>query len=502
MPSLPLAKASGEAELTATSRRNPLARFVTHRLGELAQWRQLIRVGLRIIAALLLMPAARAERSDQIEQPVLDWINSNAHPLTTTDPNGTLDDLEPLKSIVGAAVVVGLGEATHGSHELWTVRQRILRYLVERMGFTGFVLEAPWPVGQQLDEYVLHGNGDLSAILGPAWPLDSQEMADLFRWIRSYNAAPDHPNKVRIAAMDISLLTPEMFDRVTRYVKDTDPGLLSQVQQGYAGLRVAALEKNQSAAVLPKKYESLPPGRKAKLRSGTEHVEQLLRSHEKQLVDRSSRQAFDSALESAQVISQFARFGFLLATDRPAGFTEHERAMATNAAWWHDRVGKTIVWAHDAHIAKHTMLPKVYPGGMTGTFLREQYGDKYITIATSFGQGAYTAMETDPNAPAARGATSRMITIKLDPLPADSSTSVLNQVKSLGYILDLRGAPPAVRTWLEQPRSFQIGLAAAVDDPKWLADNTLVTGALASWFDVLVHLREVTAGHPSSWTVH
>jgi erythromycin esterase len=500
--SIPVAKASGEAELMATPRRNPLTSFVTHRLGELARWRRLIRVALRLITAFLLMPAARAEQSDQIEQPVLDWIKSNAHPLTTTDPNGTLDDLEPLKSIVGAAEIVGLGEATHGSHELWTVRQRILRYLVERMGFTGFVLEAPWPVGVQLDEYVSHGNGDLSAILGPAWPLDSQEMADLFRWIRAYNAALDHPNKVRVAAMDISLLTPEMFDRVTRYVKGTDPSLLSQMQRGFEGLRAAALEKNQSAAVLPKKFESLTPAKKAKLRSGSERVEELLRSHEKQLVDRSSRQAFDSALECAQVISQFARFGFLLATDRPAGFTEHERAMATNAAWWHDRVGKTIVWAHDAHIAKHTMLPKVYPDGMTGTFLRERYGDKYVTIATSFGQGAYTAMETDPNAPAARGASSRMITIKLNPLPADSSTAVLNQVKGLGYILDLRGAPPAVRTWLEQPRSFQIGLAAAVDDPKWLAENTLVTGILANWFDVLIHLREVTAGHPSSWTVH
>jgi erythromycin esterase len=457
---------------------------------------------LCIVAVVLLMPVARVCSSDQIEQPVLDWIKSNAHPLTTTDPNAPLDDLQPLKSILGEAEIVGVGEATHGSHELWSMQHRILRYLVERMGFTGFVFEAPWPVGMQLDEYVLHGTGDLSAILAPAWPLDSHELADVFRWIREYNASPDHPNKVRVAAMDISMLTPEMFDRVTQYVKNTDPGLLSQVRQGYAGLRAVAIEKNQSAAVLPKKYESLTPAKKAKLRSETENVEQLLRSHEKQLVAKSSQQAFDSALECAQNISQFARFGFILATDRPAGLTEHERGMAANTAWWHDRVGKTVAWAHDAHIAKHTMLPNNYPDKMTGTFLRERYGDKYLAIATSFGQGAYTAMGIDPNAPAKRGDTSPMITIKLDPLPADSSTAVLNQVEGLGYILALRGAPPAVRTWLEQPRPFQIGLAAAVDDPKWLADNTIVTGSLLGWFDVMVHLREVTAGHPSSWTVH
>jgi erythromycin esterase len=176
--------------------------------------------------------------------------------------------------------------------------------------------------------------------------------------------------------------------------------------------------------------------------------------------------------------------------------------MAANASWWHDHVGKTIVWAHDAHIAKHTMLPKVYPDAMTGTFLRERYKSKYISIGTSFGQGAYTAMQTDPNAPAAREATSKMITINVRPPGSNSSNAVLNQKNTIGYILDLRSAPPKVRARLEKPRPFQIGLASAVDDPRWLAENAVASGALADWFDVLVHLREMSAGHPSSWTVH
>ena len=95
-----------------------------------------------------------------------------------------------------------------------------------------------------------------------------------------------------------------------------------------------------------------------------------------------------------------------------------------------------------------------------------------------------------------------MITIKLDSPSSNSSNAVLNQKEGIGFILDLRSAPPKVRAWLDKPRPFQIGLASAVDDPKWLADNTVAKGALSEWFDVLFHLHEVSAGHPSSWTVH
>jgi erythromycin esterase len=151
-----------------------------------------------------------------------------------------------------------------------TERHRIAKYLIERTAFTGFVLEAPWPVGPKLDEYVLHGTGDLPAILAPAWPFDSREMVDVFTWIRAYNADPHHRNKVRVAAMDISSLTADMFDRVIKYLKVTDPDLLPQLQEAYSPLRAAALDKDQPPGFLPKTYESLPATTKAKLRSLTQ----------------------------------------------------------------------------------------------------------------------------------------------------------------------------------------------------------------------------------------
>src|SRR5207244_1201435 len=92
--------------------------------------------------------------------PVLSWIQQQALVLKTTDPQSPLNDVQPLQRIVGSASIVGLGEATHGSHEFFTMKQRLLEFLVEKMGFTMFAMEGSWSAGEQINTYVLTGQGD------------------------------------------------------------------------------------------------------------------------------------------------------------------------------------------------------------------------------------------------------------------------------------------------------------------------------------------------------
>lgn len=80
-----------------------------------------------------------------------------AHPLRSTEPGGNTADLQALTSMIGNAKVVGLGEATHGSHEFFTMKERIFRHLVEKKGFTTFSLEMSWSSGLQIDEYLQTG---------------------------------------------------------------------------------------------------------------------------------------------------------------------------------------------------------------------------------------------------------------------------------------------------------------------------------------------------------
>ena len=75
---------------------------------------------------------------------VITWIKAGALPLTTLDPRAPLDDFAAFEQIVGDAAIVGLGEGSHGAHECFLVKHRLLRFLVEQMGFTLVAMEMDW----------------------------------------------------------------------------------------------------------------------------------------------------------------------------------------------------------------------------------------------------------------------------------------------------------------------------------------------------------------------
>ena len=47
-----------------------------------------------------------------------EMVRSTCKAFKTTNPTASLNDLKPLKDMVGSASIVGLGEATHGAHEV------------------------------------------------------------------------------------------------------------------------------------------------------------------------------------------------------------------------------------------------------------------------------------------------------------------------------------------------------------------------------------------------
>ena len=67
----------------------------------------------------------------------MDWWE-----IRTVDPGESNEDLRPFLDLVGDARVVGLGECTHGSSEIHRLKHRLVRLLVEELGFSALVFEA------------------------------------------------------------------------------------------------------------------------------------------------------------------------------------------------------------------------------------------------------------------------------------------------------------------------------------------------------------------------
>ncbi|HJZ49760.1 MAG TPA: hypothetical protein VKE41_21430 [Roseiflexaceae bacterium] len=109
------------------------------------------------------------------------WVRDHAIVADTLDPLSPLDDLEPLREVIGDARVVALAESAHVLGEFELLRHRLLRFLAERCGFTVYALEAPFIEAHAIDAWVQGGPGTVAEVaIGVALDIGRcSEMHDL-----------------------------------------------------------------------------------------------------------------------------------------------------------------------------------------------------------------------------------------------------------------------------------------------------------------------------------
>ncbi|HEY0697977.1 MAG TPA: erythromycin esterase family protein [Micromonospora sp.] len=188
-------------------------------------------------AATLSSPASAAPPAGD---PVVDALTRSAHPVRSTQPYGGLRDLRPFGRAVGDAAVVGVGEASHGAHEFFTLKHRLMRYLVEAKRFGTFALEASWSSGLRLNEYLLHGTGDPGDIMREEFQSNYRiwnihEYLDLVTWMREHNRR--HRSKLRFMGTDVVYPGPGLFDAVIDYLRRRHPAIVDRFEELYHGLR-------------------------------------------------------------------------------------------------------------------------------------------------------------------------------------------------------------------------------------------------------------------------
>ena len=157
---------------------------------------------------------------------VITEIQARLHPLVTTSP--AAEDLQFLKTILAGKRVVVLGEATHGTHEFFTLKHRLIQFLVEEMEFDTIAFEAVTTEAMLARDYVISGQGDpQNALENMYCPWQTQEVSDLLTWLRDYNSA--HPQApVAFAGIDpdvqsVSKSDAAMADEVLRLLSDGGP---------------------------------------------------------------------------------------------------------------------------------------------------------------------------------------------------------------------------------------------------------------------------------------
>ncbi|MFJ8545125.1 erythromycin esterase family protein [Streptomyces sp. NPDC093586] len=399
-----------------------------------------------------------------------------ARPLRTTDPSGPFEDLRPFGQAVGGAVVVGIGEAAHGSRDFVTFRHRALRYLVEEKGFRSFVLEVDWSAGLRLDDYLRTGRGDPVRIMSEEFQnayllLHSQDYLDMFRWMRAYNVAhPDDP--LRFVGTDNAYAGPELYDRVVDHVRRAHPDLLPAVTERYRGLRPSLPVGEWMRAAT-----TAPLDERRARAEHTGRVLALLRARESAGTDDDHAWA----VQHATAVDQVARmYAFDLADPRavPAAMAYRDTVMAENTLWWHRHVGhRLVLGGHNSHLYTSSSTPALPV--TQGSVLRRRLGAGYLAVALSFGRGAVHATGQGLQNPVDED----VERFEVEPAAVGSVEHTLDRVSRRDWYLDLRTAPPAARTWLATPRpKREIG----TDFPP-PGDRVGLLGSA----DLVVHLHEI-----------
>ncbi|GMR68526.1 MULTISPECIES: erythromycin esterase family protein [Bacillus] len=397
--------------------------------------------------------------------PIVKWLEEHAKPLKTTNPTASLNDLKPLKDMVGSASIVGLGETTHGAHEVFTMKHRIVHYLVSEKGFTNLVLEEGWDRALKLDRYVLTGKGNPNQYLSPEFK--TKEIVDLINWIKEYNTDPKHKSKVRVIGMDIQSVSKNIYNNITEYVRRNNPKLLPSLEEKIKDLIPVTKDINI--------FSGLTKENKEKYISDAKQINALLEQNKNTLNGNSKEFAWIK--QTARIIEQFTTMAASFPDNPSEFFLKHDIAMYENVKWTEEHLGKTIVWAHNGHVSKTNMIPFIYPK-VAGQHLAEHYRKRYVSIGTSVFEGQYNVYNSN------REFGPYGILKSDDP---NSYNYTFGQVKNDQFLLDLRKENGITNTWLNEKHPIFSGITTEGPDiPK------TVDISLGKSFDILVQIQKVS----------
>ncbi|MET8993404.1 erythromycin esterase family protein [Nonomuraea wenchangensis] len=426
---------------------------------------------------------------------IIRWLAGRAVPL---------DEPAPFRAALEGVRLAGLGEATHGSAEFFSLRRRLTELLVRELGFTIFAIEASAAAARAVDDHVRTGRGDARQVVAGLgfWTLDTAEMLAVVEWLREHNRTAERP--VRFVGVD-----PQHPGAALRSLREHLGGAAEEL---LGPLDVLARSRWG-------RDEPLGPEVEAAARRLAEHVAEHVADHgpehglepglhgTDQASGAEAREAVRVVREAARVVRQAADLSCRPFTHTDPELTlgaARDRYMAENASLLLAEPGaKVVLWAHNGHIGKG----RIGGAATMGHHLAGAHGPAYYALGALFGSGEFRAV---PKSRLRRrpwflrfGAPSpedRVTTRTFRVPPAGTPLAVETRLAAAcaaDHVVDLRGGerPAAVAEWLAGTAHVRSFGAVAGRLTASLAFKPVVPG---EEFDGLAFVHTATASTPLS----
>lgn len=286
----------------------------------------------------------RARPDATAATPLVEELRSVVRPLATDA------DLDPLLQRIGDARVVMLGEASHGTSEFYTWRDRLSRRLIEEKGFNIIAVEGDWPDCYRVNRFVRGWTHHASAreVLHafdrwPTWMWANEEVAELVDWLHAHNANVPAERRVGFYGLDVYSLFDSMRV-VIDYLERTDPTAADRAREAYGCFDPYyddAQEYATATAVLPTSCEDEALAILQQLRRNAPHYRE------------DGREGFFDAEQNALVARSAERYYRTMMRGGPESWNVRDTHMADTLdrlLAHHGDNARAIVWEHNTHI--------------------------------------------------------------------------------------------------------------------------------------------------------
>jgi erythromycin esterase len=360
------------------------------------------------------------------------WIRQHAVPFATEAPPaaGESDPFPALDQVAAAAQVVALGEATHGTHQFFQMKHRLIADLVGRQGFRTFAMEADGAGSCAIDDYLHTGVGDPAQQIRDLkfWTWSTEEFLDLVRWMRLYNQTASPGRDLSFRGIDMQ--NPLALSRkVVSFLSQVDPRAGRQADAAYRCL--GPLEDHDA---LEKGYLQRDIVEQMRCAKAIGDIYESL-SKSRARYERSLQPGYECAVWNAHLMVQ-AEMLLKFPSTRDHLYAENILALSSGQE-------RVVVWAHNGHIGN------IF--GAMGRRLKRQLGLRYLTVGfTSYG-GSFRARTRRSD-----GGAGPPVPIVPPPPAPDSYEAAFHRAGQPRFLLDLRplrdGSGPE---WLAGPHPLR-----------------------------------------------
>lgn len=376
------------------------------------------------------------------------YLRKFIYPLQSYEPEiGFKEDSLVFDRFFSKTKVIGLGEASHGSSEIFKIKDKITRYIFQKNNGGVFSIEASMPNSFLLNEYLIKRNktGKEYVMNIQSWIYQTEEILNMVEWMKKYN--DKNEKKIQFTGFDMTTYTGSIIQLKILMDKYKIPlDYLSTLSKNIQDLN--HLKLNQIAEKKRIKADAL------------DEINHL--------------SSVSLKVSDPEDLSWFLQHLVLIKQYINKTYDDRNRFMAENIFWLRNKYPEStfVLWAHNEHLKK--------TGKETGEFLREKFKDDYVNCGTFFYEGYHSTVDLNDK---------NIKPIYLEKTSENSLEELLNSFNIPIFIMDLQTIKKEnnmlAKEILNKINYRTIGAAQHKKDVK--------SGRPPEDFDYLIFIKKTTA---------